>query len=79
MDGLLFYMMLIFPFLLIITVVLVLLFIELPMVIIKKFKSGLYQRIKPKIWIAYLIVVLLFITISVWIIYELNHPTHYVF
>jgi hypothetical protein len=79
MDGLLFYLVIIFPFLLIITVVLVMVYIWLPMLSLKKFNNEKYLRVKPKIWIAYLIVIVLFIVVSVWIIYELNHPTHYIF
>lgn len=79
MDGLFCYMMVFFPIFLIITVILVLVFIELPMLLYRKYNLELYQRIKPKIWIAYLIVIILFITISVLLIYDLNQPSQFIY
>jgi hypothetical protein len=79
MDGLLMYMIFIFPLMLIFTVFLVLLFIELPMSIIKKFKTALHLRLKPKIWIAYLIVIVLFIVVSGLLIYDFNQPSQFIY
>lgn len=74
MYGFLFYMIYLFPVFLLITVVFVWVYIKRPMSLFRKYNLELYQRIKPKIWIAYLIVILLFIAISVFFVYQLNQP-----